>query len=63
MISAELLSITDAFIPGKIIFDTPFIPVDQLRQIFFESLHNPIDMFPLAELAFPSLQVIIILPD
>lgn len=63
MMAAELPDNTDVFIPGETMPDPPHIPEDQLEAAYLQSLHNPIGMPPLSELAFPGAKVTIIFPD
>src|SRR5699024_1057392 len=63
LMSAELPDNTDVFIPGTTVADPPCIPEDKLEEAYLESLHNPIGMKPLSELAFPGAKVFFIVPD
>ena len=63
LMSAELPDNTDVFIPGTTVADPPCIPEDKLEEAYLESLHNPIGMKPLSELAFPGAKVVFIVPD
>ena len=60
---AELPDWTDTFIPGVTVPDPAFIPEDQLENAYMESLHHPIGMQPLSELAFPGAKVVFVVPD
>ncbi len=61
--SANLPDNTDVFIPGVTVQDPPCIPEDKLEEAYMESLHNPIGMKPLSELAFPGAKVVFVVPD
>ena len=63
LMSAELPDSTDVFIPGTTVADPPCIPEDKLEEAYLESLHHPIGMKPLSELAFPGAKVVFIVPD
>ena len=63
LMSAELPDTTDVFIPGTTVADPACIPEDKLEKAYLESLHNPIGMKPLSELAFPGAKVVFIVPD
>jgi len=60
---ADLPDNTDEFIPGVTVPDPDHIPEDQLEAAYLESLHNPIGMQPLSELAFPGAKVVFVVPD
>ncbi len=63
VMSAELPSDTDVFIPGETIKDPPFIPFDKIKEETLYSLRNPIGMPPLSKLAQKDSKVVIIFPD
>ncbi len=61
--SGELPDNTDVFIPGETVEDPPFIPEDELKDRYLESIRNPIGMEPLSKTAKPGDKVTIIFPD
>lgn len=60
---ADLPDNTDEFIPGITVPDPDYIPEDQLEAAYMESLHNPIGMPPVSELAHRGSKVVFIVPD
>ena len=60
---AALPDNTDVFIPGETIPDPPHIPENKLKEITLKSLHNPIGMPPLRELARKGSKCVIVFPD
>lgn len=60
---AELPDSTDVFIPGVTVPDPPCIPEEELEQAYMESLHNPIGMKPVTELAHAGSKVVFVIPD
>ncbi len=63
MMEATLPDNTDVFIPGETVPDPPYIPEKLIVEETRKSLHNPIGMQPLSELAFPGAKCVIIFPD
>lgn len=60
---ANLPDNTDEFIPGITVPDPDYIPEDQLEAAYMESLHNPIGMKPVTELAHKGSKVVFVVPD
>ncbi len=65
LLAAELPETTDVFITGKTVVDPLCLPQDwdSLYGATLASIRNPIGMEPLAELAHPGAQVVIVIPD
>lgn len=63
MMSAELPDYTDVFVPGETVADPAYIPEDKVEEATLKSLHNPIGMPPISELAKAGDKVVIIFPD
>jgi len=62
-LKANLPDNTDVFIPGETIPDPAFIPEDKLKEAYLQSLHNPIGMPPLSQLAHKGSKCVIVFPD
>ena len=60
---AELPDNTDVFIPGVTVEDPAYIPEEELEAAYMESLHNPIGMKPVTELAHKGSKVVFVVPD
>lgn len=55
--------LTDVFIPGKTVPDSPYIPEDLVEDKTRESVRNPIGMEPLSRLAHKGSKATIVIPD
>jgi nickel-dependent lactate racemase len=62
-IPANLPDSTDVFIPGETVSDPAHIPEAELINKTKESLHNPVGMPPLSQLAFKGAKCVIVFPD
>ncbi len=61
--TANLPDNTDVFIPGVTVADPDFIPENQLRDAYLESIRNPIGMAPVTETVKKGSKVTFIVPD